>query len=203
MLTKSFREQPSLSIGYTVAQILVHPLGRAWASAFPDCKIGYGRFSFRLNPGPWNMKEHGLIALVSRHWRAFIEARTVLIILPCDARPHPYAVRQPHRKQCIRRGQSRRHDNLPVLGPQAGFRSGIRRSVHPHDPDARLRTGRPRTPDHRLSRSYDLALGSAVDRSIPGSPRTGRARFVQWLADLAVPLLLRCHSRLVRVVLVR
>jgi ferredoxin len=38
--------------------------------------FGYGRFSFRLNPGPWNMKEHGLIALVSRHWRAFIDDET-------------------------------------------------------------------------------------------------------------------------------
>ncbi|BGP49615.1 hypothetical protein JCM10450v2_005516 [Rhodotorula kratochvilovae] len=54
---------PSLTIGYVVALVLVHPLGKMWAATLPDWRIGFGRFSFRLNPGPWTIKEHALVAL--------------------------------------------------------------------------------------------------------------------------------------------
>ncbi|GAA5902112.1 hypothetical protein JCM8208_002479 [Rhodotorula glutinis] len=54
---------PSLTIGYVVALVLAHPLGKAWAALVPDWRIGVGRASFRLNPGPWTIKEHALVAL--------------------------------------------------------------------------------------------------------------------------------------------
>jgi len=56
---------PSLTIGYVVALVLAHPCGKAWAALVPNWRIGFGRASFRLNPGPWTIKEHALVALVS------------------------------------------------------------------------------------------------------------------------------------------
>lgn len=50
-------------MGYVVAQLLVFPLGKAWAWALPDWKIGFGRASFRLNPGPFSIKEHAVIVI--------------------------------------------------------------------------------------------------------------------------------------------
>ncbi|KAF8917594.1 OPT oligopeptide transporter [Mucidula mucida] len=53
---------PSLSLSYVVAQLLVFPIGRAW-ERLPTWRVGYGRFGFRINPGPFNMKEHAVIVI--------------------------------------------------------------------------------------------------------------------------------------------
>ncbi|KAJ7074114.1 OPT oligopeptide transporter [Mycena amicta] len=53
---------PSLSLTYVVAQLLVFPIGRAW-ERLPTWKLGYGRFSFRVNPGRFNVKEHAIIVI--------------------------------------------------------------------------------------------------------------------------------------------
>lgn len=55
--------QPSLTMGYVVAQLLVFPIGKGWARFLPDWRIGFGRFSFRLNPGPFTIKEHAVIVI--------------------------------------------------------------------------------------------------------------------------------------------
>ncbi|RKP23547.1 OPT oligopeptide transporter protein-domain-containing protein [Syncephalis pseudoplumigaleata] len=55
-----FRETP-LTISVLVAQLLSYPLGRLMARALPDRTVGVGSFSFSLNPGPFNIKEHVLI----------------------------------------------------------------------------------------------------------------------------------------------
>jgi hypothetical protein len=54
---------PSLTLGYVVAQVLVHPIGLAWGR-LPRMRVPLGRFSFHLNPGPWSIKEHALITIV-------------------------------------------------------------------------------------------------------------------------------------------
>ncbi len=55
--------QPSLTIGYVVAQLLVFPVGRAWEK-LPRWRAPLGRLSFDFNPGPFSIKEHALIVIV-------------------------------------------------------------------------------------------------------------------------------------------
>lgn len=55
---------PSLTIGYVVAQLLVFPIGRAWEK-LPRWRLPLGPLSFDFNPGPFTMKEHALIVIVS------------------------------------------------------------------------------------------------------------------------------------------
>ncbi|GAA5840029.1 hypothetical protein JCM11251_006590 [Rhodosporidiobolus azoricus] len=53
---------PSLTIGYVVAQLLVFPVGKAWEK-LPTWRMGWGKASFRLNPGKFTIKEHALITI--------------------------------------------------------------------------------------------------------------------------------------------
>ena len=55
--------QPSLTIGYVVAQLLVFPIGRAWEK-LPRWRVPLGKLSFDLNPGKFTVKEHALIVIV-------------------------------------------------------------------------------------------------------------------------------------------
>ncbi|KAK6905031.1 OPT family small oligopeptide transporter [Kwoniella mangroviensis CBS 8507] len=53
---------PSLSLGYVVAQLLVHPIGKAWEK-LPRWRVPLGPLTFDVNPGRWSIKEHSLIAI--------------------------------------------------------------------------------------------------------------------------------------------
>ncbi|WVQ64639.1 OPT family small oligopeptide transporter [Kwoniella botswanensis] len=53
---------PSLSLGYVVAQLLVHPIGKAWEK-LPRWRVPLGPLAFDINPGKWSIKEHSLIAI--------------------------------------------------------------------------------------------------------------------------------------------
>ncbi|GAA5888550.1 hypothetical protein JCM6882_008993 [Rhodosporidiobolus microsporus] len=53
---------PSLTIGYVVAQLLVFPIGKTWEK-LPTWRVGWGKASFRLNPGPFTVKEHAIISI--------------------------------------------------------------------------------------------------------------------------------------------
>ncbi|XP_027172321.1 oligopeptide transporter 1-like [Coffea eugenioides] len=57
--------QNSLWIGAVAAQIVTLPLGKFMAATFPDKSIGlpFTKWSFSLNPGPFNLKEHVLITI--------------------------------------------------------------------------------------------------------------------------------------------
>jgi len=52
---------PSVAIGSLVAQLLVFPLGRAWARLLPDMTI----LGFEINPGPFSIKEHVLVTIMA------------------------------------------------------------------------------------------------------------------------------------------
>ncbi|GLB41159.1 putative OPT oligopeptide transporter protein [Lyophyllum shimeji] len=52
---------PSVAIGSLVAQLLVFPLGRAWARLFPNMTI----FGIEINPGPFSIKEHVLVTIMA------------------------------------------------------------------------------------------------------------------------------------------
>ncbi|GAA6040556.1 hypothetical protein JCM8097_005462 [Rhodosporidiobolus ruineniae] len=53
---------PSLTVGYVVCQLLLFPVGKAWEK-LPTWRVPLGRFSFRLNPGKFTIKEHALISI--------------------------------------------------------------------------------------------------------------------------------------------
>ncbi|KIO25491.1 hypothetical protein M407DRAFT_210540 [Tulasnella calospora MUT 4182] len=55
-----FFRYPSVTIGPLVAQLLSFPIGRAFA-LLPDVRI----LGFRLNPGPFSIKEHVLITIMA------------------------------------------------------------------------------------------------------------------------------------------
>ncbi|GAA5841775.1 hypothetical protein JCM9279_003104 [Rhodotorula babjevae] len=75
---------PSLTIGYVVALVLAHPCGKAWAAVVPDWRVGHGRASFRLNPGPWTIKEHALVALAVNLTSSSAYALGSLVTLTSD-----------------------------------------------------------------------------------------------------------------------
>lgn len=52
---------PSFSLSVFVTTILAWPIGVAWHKCMPDVKI----FKARLNPGPFNLKEHALITIMA------------------------------------------------------------------------------------------------------------------------------------------
>jgi hypothetical protein len=58
------REQP-LVVESTVVQLIALPIGRFWGKYIPDIKIGFGRWSFRLSPGQFTVKEHALITAMA------------------------------------------------------------------------------------------------------------------------------------------
>lgn len=65
MAQQSLTFQPSLTIGYVVAQILVFPIGRAWEK-LPRWRVPLGPLTFDVNPGKFTIKEHAFIVIVSR-----------------------------------------------------------------------------------------------------------------------------------------
>jgi OPT oligopeptide transporter protein len=58
------REQP-LSVDPGVVQLVALPLGRWWAKYIPDKTVSLWKWSFKLNPGPFNVKEHTLIVAMA------------------------------------------------------------------------------------------------------------------------------------------
>ncbi|CAG8168598.1 unnamed protein product [Penicillium salamii] len=59
---QSLTLQPSLTIGYVVAQILVFPIGRAWEK-LPRWRVPLGHLTFDVNPGKFTIKEHAFIVI--------------------------------------------------------------------------------------------------------------------------------------------
>ena len=58
--------QPSINIDSNVAQLLAYPIGKAWEKCLPDVSFTLPWIgTCRLNPGPFNKKEHMLIAIMA------------------------------------------------------------------------------------------------------------------------------------------
>ncbi len=57
--------QPSISIESNVVQLLAYPLGKAWEKTVPDWRFTIFGQTHSLNPGPFNKKEHMLIAIMA------------------------------------------------------------------------------------------------------------------------------------------
>ncbi len=62
----AFRTSP-LNVGILLTQLLAYPLGKLLATILPTRKFYlFGkRWSFSLNPGPFTVKEHCIIAAMS------------------------------------------------------------------------------------------------------------------------------------------
>ncbi|CAH7680959.1 OPT family small oligopeptide transporter [Phakopsora pachyrhizi] len=56
---------PSISLSITFAQLISYPMGRFLASVLPTRIFRIRNYSFSLNPGPFNMKEHMLISIMA------------------------------------------------------------------------------------------------------------------------------------------
>ncbi|KAJ5259589.1 hypothetical protein N7478_012570 [Penicillium angulare] len=56
---------PSITISASVVLLLAYPLGKLWEKVIPDWSVPLGSWSFSLNPGPFNTKEHVLIYIMS------------------------------------------------------------------------------------------------------------------------------------------
>ena len=60
----SLREQP-LVVSASIVQLVSLPVGRLWAKLMPDKTLTMGKYSLRLNPGPFTIKEHTLITVMA------------------------------------------------------------------------------------------------------------------------------------------
>ncbi|TKY88670.1 hypothetical protein EX895_002301 [Sporisorium graminicola] len=56
---------PTVTITSFVAQLLAYPMGCFMAKVLPTKVFKLGRFQFTLNPGPFNVKEHCVITVMS------------------------------------------------------------------------------------------------------------------------------------------
>lgn len=56
---------PSISIGALIAQVVAYPLGHAWARVMPRRQFETFGYRWSLNPGPFNVKEHGVIVVMA------------------------------------------------------------------------------------------------------------------------------------------
>jgi hypothetical protein len=56
---------PQLIISSFVAQLVAYPIGCGWALVMPAWEVNLGIVKFNLNPGPFNLKEHTVIVLMS------------------------------------------------------------------------------------------------------------------------------------------
>ncbi|KAL3476503.1 oligopeptide transporter [Aspergillus californicus] len=56
---------PSLTVSASVALLLAYPLGKLWEKSIPTWTVPLGAWSFNLNPGPFNTKEHVAIYIMS------------------------------------------------------------------------------------------------------------------------------------------
>ncbi|CAN3483673.1 oligopeptide transporter 2 [Diutina catenulata] len=55
--------QPSIYLSTSVVQVFLYPCGMAAARLLPSWKIGFGKYKFDLNPGPWTNKEQLLATM--------------------------------------------------------------------------------------------------------------------------------------------
>jgi hypothetical protein len=60
----SERDQP-LVVDPAIIQLICFPIGKLWARFLPYKTVGFGRWSFKLNPGPFTVKEHTLIVIMA------------------------------------------------------------------------------------------------------------------------------------------
>lgn len=56
--------QPAITLSTPVVQLFLYPCGKIWNYVVPDVTVPLGRYSFRLNPGPWTYKEQMFATII-------------------------------------------------------------------------------------------------------------------------------------------
>ena len=56
---------PSIAVSSLIAQLIAYPLGNFWARYMPKRKLKTFGIEWDLNPGPFTIKEHTLITIMS------------------------------------------------------------------------------------------------------------------------------------------
>ncbi|GAA5804072.1 hypothetical protein HPULCUR_009558 [Helicostylum pulchrum] len=74
-----FRANP-LTIKVIVVQLLAFPAGRLTEKILPNYNIPLGRFSFNLNPGRFNVKEHVLITVMANAAATSFDAIDIIVV---------------------------------------------------------------------------------------------------------------------------
>ncbi|KAJ6784825.1 hypothetical protein PWT90_06805 [Aphanocladium album] len=74
----SMRRTP-ISISSTVVQLVAYPIGCAWASFVPAKTFRVFGRTFELNPGPFNVKEHTIITMMTAAGSAISYAFDILL----------------------------------------------------------------------------------------------------------------------------
>ncbi|KAG0203913.1 hypothetical protein BGX28_003965 [Mortierella sp. GBA30] len=74
-----FRDNP-LTIRVLVAQLLAYPLGRILARILPTRNFSIFGYSFTLNPGPFNIKEHVLITIMANTGATTFAAIDIIVV---------------------------------------------------------------------------------------------------------------------------
>ena len=89
-----FRQNP-LSISSVAAQIIVLPIGKLMAAYLPKklIRVPGTKWSFSLNPGPFNLKEHVLITIFANSGSNPVYAVNIITIIKAfyDREIHPLA----------------------------------------------------------------------------------------------------------------
>ncbi|KAK0599821.1 hypothetical protein LWI29_008946 [Acer saccharum] len=75
--------QNHLHVGSISAQILVLPIGKLMAATLPSkqIQVAFTKWSFSLNPGPFNLKEHVLITIFASCGASDVSAVNIYIIV--------------------------------------------------------------------------------------------------------------------------
>lgn len=75
--------QNAISVSSVIAQIVVLPVGRMMEASLPTKQIRLPgiRWSFSLNPGPFNMKEHALITIFANAGSSSVYAVAIITIV--------------------------------------------------------------------------------------------------------------------------
>ncbi|KAH9804311.1 Oligopeptide transporter 1 [Citrus sinensis] len=75
--------QNQLSVGSVSAQILVLPIGKLMAATLPtkQMRVPFTKWSFSLNPGPFNLKEHVLITIFAGCGASGVYAVNIITIV--------------------------------------------------------------------------------------------------------------------------
>jgi hypothetical protein len=58
-----FLRYPSFALNSLICQLAAYPLGCAWAIWMPEWEFNWFGLKWKLNPGPFNMKEHTVITV--------------------------------------------------------------------------------------------------------------------------------------------
>ncbi|KAM6495187.1 small oligopeptide transporter [Amanita muscaria] len=67
---------PSVTLGGLAAQLLVFPVGRAWARFCPNVMV----FGIEVNPGPFNIKEHVLVTIMATVGAPYAYATDIIAV---------------------------------------------------------------------------------------------------------------------------